>query len=202
MYPTSSKAHFDKLKSSSIQKFSATIKRSVKSRTVRSIWKLSATTRGYKFFNESEAVHEKDYCDYSRGGLVSTPTGLLSNVFAEITKPDFVPADLSGGTTAYNIGNEIKRLLSATKLKVIQNTFPIRELQLSQIHIPVPNFVTTSGAIVQPGEWSPTLISVPVKADSNIIIEASIPPNAPAIHTDLDGYYVTLYVELFEHAQA
>lgn len=165
-----------------------------RSRIVRSVMLVSSTVRDFEFYAGKEDASVKKFADYSTAGsLISTPTGILSNIWSEITAADLAPVDL---TAKYA---EIYRLLRTLKLEYWKDNKKMRDIAYSEVHshLPVvlPGATGTTAAVVV--KENKLLINSAMDKQSSVSFKLALPNNTTAF-TGIDNYLISLYAEIFE----
>lgn len=204
---------FNRKKDAAIIKLMQRTKKTYTPRIIRSIMVIEPGVRSFTFFAEQEDSSVKKYCSYTKGGLISTPTGLISNVKAEITGADFRPVPYHLGTNPFDVHSEVERIIKSFELEVHKNTNKKRSLLLSQITRPLPEIIqhrvigtVTDGILgvaVNPksDDFTETLLNMETAKLETIEIPGKLPNQSPDIASSVSGYYLAVYLEVFEEAK-
>lgn len=205
------KQTFDMMRRQAALALSQKTGKKYESRIVRSIMKLDPAnnSRDFKFFADAEKPGASDYANYNKGAIISTPTGLISNVFAEISAPDLKPIPYQAGTNAYDTYYEIGRIINSFELTLQKDNRKRKDILLSEIHRPLPeiipafqkgNVVDTviPAAVIGNGETRPMILNMEAEKTSTIEILGKLPNGSPQLSNVVQDFLMALYLEILE----
>ncbi|MCB1144483.1 MAG: hypothetical protein KDK54_19670 [Leptospiraceae bacterium] len=180
-------------------------KRKYRTRNVRSVMLLSTSTRDFDFFGNMEDASVKKYANYPTSGLISTPTGMLIKVTAEIFDADLKPVNYAGGTTPFAKYYEVQRLINSFDMSYHKDNAKRKDFSLSEAHkslfrliepgqIGTPTNVALPAAVLDTTEGKEQGINLlsELSKTSSTVIKCSLPTGSPNISEDLASHLLVV----------
>lgn len=187
---------------SAIGRLSAKNNRRYRTRNIRSVMLLDAGTRDFEFFANREVSAVSKYANYPNS-VISTPTGMIVKVTAEILDADLKPVNFAGGTTPYAKYYEVKRLINSFEFSYHKDNTKRKDFSLSEAHKPLftlieagkigtPADTTLEATVIQEKENEGVLLLSELIKTSSVSIKSVLPTGAPAISSDLADHLLVL----------
>lgn len=182
----------------------------------KSIWKLAADDRDFRFFANQEVDAVKHLTVYNKNG--SNPAESRNATIVafgfELTNDEEAQLDLSAPTNSYSRLAHATKFLNQLQYSIKQNTTNLREGFVSKIHQPIPRIlkpiifgtgITNHLATVSPSEVAgdnlehkndkhALYLPIELKGNNDVLdIRTFIPSGGYKVHADLAGCYLILH---------